>query len=53
VKGSHTYGPRDRAYVMLSGFALARCIFIQISMTLSDMSDDLPPHPNIVNELHL
>jgi hypothetical protein len=22
-------------------------------MTLSDMSDDLPPHPNVVIELHL
>jgi hypothetical protein len=26
---------------------------IRISATLSDMSGDLPPHPNIVIELHL
>jgi hypothetical protein len=26
---------------------------IRISVTLSDMSDDLPPHPNIVIELSL
>jgi hypothetical protein len=38
---------------VLSGFSLARCILIQISVTLSDMSDDLPPHPNTVIELHL
>jgi hypothetical protein len=30
-----------------------RCILIQIYVTLSDMSVDLPPHPNVVNELHL
>jgi hypothetical protein len=38
---------------MLSGFALARCIFIRISMTLSYMGDDLPPHPNVVIKLSL
>jgi hypothetical protein len=38
---------------MLSGFALAGCILIQISVTLSNMSDDLPPHPNVVIELSL
>jgi hypothetical protein len=26
---------------------------IRISTTLSDMSDDLPPHPNVVIELNL
>jgi hypothetical protein len=46
-------GLRDCVYVMLSGFAHARCILIRISVTLSDMSDDLPPHPNVVIELHL
>jgi hypothetical protein len=40
-------------YIVLSGFTLVGCILIQISVTLSDMSDDLPPHPNIVIELHL
>jgi hypothetical protein len=44
-KGSLTYGPRDRAYVMLSGFSLARCILIRISMTPSDMGDVLIPVP--------
>jgi hypothetical protein len=34
-------------------FALARCILIQIFMTLWDTSDDLPPHRNIVIELHV
>jgi hypothetical protein len=33
---------------VLSVFSLARCILIRISATLSDMSDDLPAHPNIV-----
>jgi hypothetical protein len=37
----------------LSDFVLARCILIRISVTLSDMSNDLLPHPNIVIELHL
>jgi hypothetical protein len=39
-------------YVVLSGF-FVRCILIRISATLSDMSDDLPPHPNVVIKLHL
>jgi hypothetical protein len=38
---------------MLSSFAHARCILIRISVTLSDASDDLTPHPSIVIELHL
>jgi hypothetical protein len=38
---------------MLSGCSLARCILIRISATLSDMSNNLQPHPNIVIELHL
>jgi hypothetical protein len=38
---------------VLSDFFLAWCILIRISAALSDMSDDLPPHPNIVIELHL
>jgi hypothetical protein len=29
------------------------CILIQISVPLSDMSDDLPPHSNIVIKLYL
>jgi hypothetical protein len=33
--------------------SLVRCILIQISVTLSDMSDDLLPHPNVVIELQL
>jgi hypothetical protein len=53
VKGSHTQGPRDHAYVVLSGFSLTRCILIRISVTLLDMSDYLPPHLNVVIELHL
>jgi hypothetical protein len=40
----------NRAYVVLSGCSLARCILIRIFATLSDMSDDLPPHPNVVIE---
>jgi hypothetical protein len=40
-------------YAVLSGCSLARSISIRISATLSDMSDDLPPHPNVVIELHL
>jgi hypothetical protein len=40
-------------YVVLSGFFLARCIWIRISATLLDMSDDLPPHPNVVIKIHL
>jgi hypothetical protein len=38
---------------VLSGCSLVSCILIQISVTLSDMSDDLLPHPNVVIELHL
>jgi hypothetical protein len=38
---------------MLSGFFFVRCILSRISTTLSDMSDDLPPHPNIVIKLSL
>jgi hypothetical protein len=38
---------------MLLGCSLARCILIRISATLSNMSDNLPPHPNVVIELHL
>jgi hypothetical protein len=38
---------------VLSGFTLARCILIRISVTLLDMSDDLLTHPNVVIELHL
>jgi hypothetical protein len=33
--------------------SLARCILIRISMTLSDMSDGMPPRSNVVIELHL
>jgi hypothetical protein len=40
-------------YAVLSGFSLTRCILICISMTLSNMSDDLPPHPNVVIKLSL
>jgi hypothetical protein len=39
---------------VLLGFPLfARCILIRISVSLSDMSDDLPPRPNIVIKLSL
>jgi hypothetical protein len=53
VKGSRTEGPRDNAYVVLSGCSLARCILIRISVRLSDMTDDLLLQPNVVIELHL
>jgi hypothetical protein len=33
--------------------SLERCVLIWISVTLSGMSDDLLPHPNVVIELHL
>jgi hypothetical protein len=36
---------------MLLGCSLARCILIRISATLLDMSDGLPPYPNVVMEL--
>jgi hypothetical protein len=38
--------------VMLSSCSLVRCILIRISATMLDMSDDLPPPPNIVIKLH-
>jgi hypothetical protein len=35
----HAWGLRDRVYVVLSDCSLARCKFIQITATLSEMID--------------